>query len=167
MDELNFEQEWMKLRQASRVTLNIGGERFNLRWEKMNKLPNSRLGMVFHAANIEEVMELCDELDFTNNEIYFDRPSKTVHGIIDYYRTGKLHMGNDTCIISFYDDLCYWGIDDNFFEPCCNLQYRQRKENAIDEIFKVDEFEKEAELRPKQTTFTNIQFTLSVINFYF
>ena len=127
---------------ATRIILNVGGKKHDIRWKTLEKIPNSRLGRLKNSKSIEDMLELCDEIDFDHNEIYFDRPAKSFSSIIDYYRTGKLHAANDMCIISFFEDLKFWGIDDNFFEPCCNFNYHQQKEEAFEEIVKIDAFEK-------------------------
>lgn len=127
---------------STRIVINVGGKKHDVRWKTLEKIPNSRLGKIRAANNVDEMLELCDEIDFSQNEIYFDRPGKSFSSIIDYYRTGKLHAANDLCIISFFEDLNFWGIDDNFFEPCCNFNYHQSKEEAFEEILKIDAFEK-------------------------
>jgi len=121
---------------STRIVLNVGGKKHDVRWKTLERIPNSRLGKIRNAKTVEEILGLCDEIDFSLNEIYFDRPGKSFSSIIDYYRTGKLHAANDMCIISFF------GIDDNFFEPCCNFNYHQLKEEAFEEIIKIDAFEK-------------------------
>ena len=68
------------------------------------------------------------------NEIYFDRHSNTFDFIINFYRTGKLHLNDNLCVLSLNNDLAYWGIEEYFFESCCHLKYHQR----IDAILEVD-----------------------------
>ncbi len=131
-----------KLFNSTRIILNVGGKKHDVRWKTLERIPNSRLGKIRRAESVDEVLDLCDEIDFGLNEIYFDRPGKSFSSIIDYYRTGKLHAANDMCIISFFEDLSFWGIDDNFFEPCCNFNYHQNKEDAFEEIIKIDAIER-------------------------
>jgi potassium voltage-gated channel delayed-rectifier subfamily S protein 2 len=45
-----------------------------------------------------------------------------------------LHLINDICILAFYDDLVYWGIDEFYFETCCLVKYFQKKDEANLEI---------------------------------
>jgi len=127
---------------STRIIINVGGKKHDVRWKTLERIPNSRLGKIRNAKTIAGILNHCDEIDLEINEIYFDRPGKSFSSIIDYYRTGKLHAANDMCIISFFEDLKYWGIDDNFFEPCCNFNYHQLKEDAFAEIIKIDAFEK-------------------------
>lgn len=165
MDKKIDEIDFNRLTQSSRIILNVGGEKHDVRWETLNNLPNSRLGRLCKARNIHDLLELCDEIDFINSELYFDRPAKSFNAIIDFYRTGKLHTAQDLCIISFHEDLIYWGIDDHFFSPCCNLNYHQLKENALEEIVNIDQLEKADLVKTKEIEITTTTFILSVIVF--
>jgi len=73
------------------------------------------------------------------NEFFFDRSPRSFYPILNFYRTGKLHLAEDVCAISFSDDLTYWGITDVHFDVCCLPKYRQKKEFVNEEVKKVIE----------------------------
>ena len=119
-------------------------------WRTLSRLPNTRLG---HLAKLrkatlpstrpmayDEVMRFCDDYDLSTGEYFFDRHPRSFTSIINFYRTGKLHLVDDICVISFHDDLIYWGIDEYYLELCCQNKYHQRKDHVLEEM------KKEAEL---------------------
>ena len=47
--------------------------------------------------------------------------------ILNFYRTGRLHIMDDMCVHDFTEDLQYWGIDPIWLELCCESKYTTRK----------------------------------------
>ena len=48
--------------------------------------------------------------------------------ILNYYRTGKLHVPTDVCGPLFESELAFWGLDESQIEPCCWNSYRAHRE---------------------------------------
>ena len=130
---------------AKRVILNVGGVKHEVMWKCLEKWPNSRLGKIRFAKKIEDIIELCDDVNFLENEIFFDRHSSSFSAVLNFYRTGKLHVVEDICTFSFQEDLCYWGVDECFLEDCCNLKYQQKMDVILEEMKKEEDAEKEEE----------------------
>ena len=136
----------MDILNENRIILNVGGERHEVLWKSLSRLPNSRLGKIFYLKTqnkIEEIKDLCDDYNPTANELFFDRYSNSFGSLLSFYRTGKLHLIDNICVVSFHEDLNYWGIEECFLESCCQLVYQQKRDYIQEEMRKAEEAEKE------------------------
>ena len=50
---------------------------------------------------------------------YIIRHPRSFNTILNFYRTGKLHITDDVCVLALSDDLFYWRIDEALFDSCC------------------------------------------------
>ena len=55
---------------------------------------------------------------------------------MNFYRTHKLHVVDEMCVLAFSDDLEYWGVDELYLESCCQNKFNTRKEHVLDEMKK-------------------------------
>ena len=122
------------------VVINVGGIRFYVSWALLERLPQTRLGKLRRAKSTADILELCDKFNLDDNEYYFDRHPRNFGAVINFYRTGRLHLGEEGCPVAFRQDLDFWGIDELYLEPCCQQRYYQARELlGIDRIEKVEE----------------------------
>ncbi|XP_023321006.1 potassium voltage-gated channel protein Shab [Eurytemora carolleeae] len=122
------------------VIINVGGIRFYVTWSLLQRLPQTRLGKLKEMRYSDQILNLCDKYNLEENEFYFDRHPRSFGAIVNFYRTGKLHLGEEGCVIAFKQDLDYWGIDELYLEPCCQQRYYQTRElMSLDRAEKVEE----------------------------
>ena len=133
-------EELLKRRNKSkRVTLNVGGQRHEVLWSTLERIPNTRLGRLRDCVTHDAIMSLCDDYDIVQNEYFFDRHPTAFSTVIDFYRTGKLHLLDDICIMSYSDELEFWGIEEYYMEQCCLNKFNQRRDHMLEEMRKDKE----------------------------
>ncbi|XP_066540130.1 potassium voltage-gated channel subfamily V member 1 [Hoplias malabaricus] len=107
--------------------INVGGSRYILSQELLASHPETRLGKLALSTR-DSALDLCDDADFLENEFFFDRNSQTFQYIMNFYKTGHLHVREELCVVSFLQEIEYWGIDELRIHNCCRDKYYRRKE---------------------------------------
>lgn len=114
-------------------TVNVGGSRFVLSQQALSCFPHTRLGKLAVVvasyrrlgalAAAPSPLELCDDANPVDNEYFFDRSSQAFRYVLHYYRTGRLHVMEQLCALSFLQEIQYWGIDELSIDSCCRDRY--------------------------------------------
>lgn len=106
-----------------RVFINIGGIRHETYRSTLKNIPDTRLSWI-----AEESATHSPDYDPVNKEFFFDRHPQVFSHILNYYRTGNMHVPYDVCGPLFEEELQYWGMDDTQVESCCWTTYRQHRD---------------------------------------
>merc|ERR1712038_199374 len=117
-----------------RVTINVGGVRHDVLWKVLELLPYSRLGLLAKSQSHEEILSLCSDYNLQENEYFFDIHPRSFNTILNFYRTGKLHITDDVCVLALSDDLFYWRIDEALFDSCCLDKFIDKRELLVTEM---------------------------------
>lgn len=59
---------------------------------------------------------------------FFDRDPEIFRFVLDYYRTGELHLPTNICGPFVRKELIFWGIDEALIDPCCMPAYMRYDE---------------------------------------
>ena len=108
--------------------------RHEVMWRMLEQIPDSRLGRLSRATTNQDILELCSDYSLVDNEYFFDRHPRSFNTILNFYRTGKLHVADEMCVLAFNDDLDYWGISDIYLETCCTFKFATKREQVEEEM---------------------------------
>ena len=112
----------------------------------LEKRPLTRLGMLAKAKTHQDIVNLVDAYSLVDNEIYFDRDPATFNCVLNFYRTDRLHVLDEICILDYADDLEFWKIRELNIEICCFDKFNARRDHILSELQKEKHTQSEAEV---------------------
>ncbi|KAL8621299.1 hypothetical protein ACOMHN_008124 [Nucella lapillus] len=96
------------------VKFNIGGTIFETYWSTLHKLPGSPLA--------DEAF-LQKHFQKDRKQYFFDRDPDVFGAILNYLRTGELHLPTKYCGPAVKTEMEFWGIEEDEIEECCWTSY--------------------------------------------
>ncbi|KAK0137802.1 Potassium voltage-gated channel subfamily S member 3 [Merluccius polli] len=123
--------------EEDRVRLNVGGVRHQVERDTLLRFPHTRLARLLRCRGELSILELCDDYSPADGEYYFDRNPRMFLCVLNFYRTGCIHMMEELCVYSFSQEIEYWGIQELYLSPCCSNWYQERKEYIEDRDWDV------------------------------
>ncbi|XP_075901968.1 A-type voltage-gated potassium channel KCND3 isoform X2 [Nelusetta ayraudi] len=106
-----------KRRQDELLVLNVSGRRFQTWRTTLDRYPDTLLG-----SSEKEFF-----YDEEAREYFFDRDPDIFRSVLNFYRTGKLHYPRYECILSYDEELAFFGIVPEIIGDCCYEEYKDRK----------------------------------------
>jgi len=101
---------------GEKLTLNVSGRQYAAWLRTIERFPDTLLG----SAEREYFR------DADSGEYFFDRDPDLFRYILNYYRTGRIHMPRDVCFTAFVDELAFFGIRTDIIADCCHEEYEDR-----------------------------------------
>ncbi|KAJ3606478.1 hypothetical protein NHX12_025999 [Muraenolepis orangiensis] len=119
------------------VRLNVGGVLHQVERDVLLRFPHTRLARLLGCRGELSILELCDDYCAGDGEYYFDRSPRVFLCVLNFYRTGRLHMMEELCVYSFGQEIEYWGVPELHLGPCCGGWYQERKSYIEDREWDV------------------------------
>ena len=109
-------------------------------WSQLEKKPLTRLGRLARAKTHEDILELADGYSLANNEIYYDRDPAIFNTLLNFYRTNRLHLLDEICVLDYEEELDFWMVQELRIEICCIDKFTARRDAIVEEIAKEKAF---------------------------
>ncbi|XP_060064826.1 potassium voltage-gated channel protein Shaw-like [Ylistrum balloti] len=92
------------------IHFNVGGTRFSTTWATLQRIPNSKLGRLQESIHASQLAQ---------TDFFFDRNPAVFGSVLDYYRTGVLHLPETVCGRQIREELAFWEIPAGLVSNCC------------------------------------------------
>uniref|UniRef100_A0A3Q2ZPB0 Potassium voltage-gated channel, delayed-rectifier, subfamily S, member 3a n=2 Tax=Kryptolebias marmoratus TaxID=37003 RepID=A0A3Q2ZPB0_KRYMA len=112
------------------INVNVGGFRQRMDHTVLRRFPQTRLGRLLCCSSKEAILELCDDFSPFDMEYYFDRSPSFFCYILNFYLTGKIHLVDGLCVVSFVQEIEYWGIKERHLDLCCSSRFLELMEQT-------------------------------------
>ncbi|KXJ23096.1 potassium voltage-gated channel protein Shal [Exaiptasia diaphana] len=128
---------------TKRITINVGGRKFIVKENVFEKFPYSLLG------NLRKY----SYYDKEKKEYFFDRDPDAFRYVLDYCRTGRLHVSDEECFTGLLDELDFFRIptSDIYNCTCCEEETSFNIQQIIDKRIEQAQGKKHVKYIPQTT----------------
>ena len=92
------------------IRLDVGGTLFVTTSKTLASVPDTRLSALSKSSA---------EFSKETNSYFFDRNPELFNWVLDYYRTGELHLPKNVCGAAIRNEMEYWQIGSGSISDCC------------------------------------------------
>ncbi|XP_075993731.1 delayed-rectifier potassium channel regulatory subunit KCNS3-like [Genypterus blacodes] len=132
------------------INVNVGGFKRRMKHDHLKRFPHTRLALLLGCSSREAILELCDDFIPSEMEYFFDRSPLFFRYILNFYLTGKLHLKEGLCVVSFSQEIEYWGIEERYLDSCCRYKFSKLKKLAEDHSSDESSSDSSMELFPSE-----------------
>uniref|UniRef100_A0A3Q3M3R7 Potassium voltage-gated channel, delayed-rectifier, subfamily S, member 3a n=1 Tax=Mastacembelus armatus TaxID=205130 RepID=A0A3Q3M3R7_9TELE len=111
------------------IKVNVGGFKQRMEHTVLKRFPQTRLGRLLCCSSKEAILELCDDFSPSEIEYFFDRSPLFFCYILNFYLTGKIYLVEGLCVVSFFQEIEYWGIKECHLDLCCSNKLHELMES--------------------------------------
>ena len=106
LDAMVIQEPVLSKNKYRTAIIDIGGTHYRSKITNFPRYPASRLGQIFRATSIDEILLYCNGFTPANPPVlYFDRSEDNFTSILDLYRFKELHLCGENCALVIKDDL--------------------------------------------------------------
>ncbi|XP_074517012.1 delayed-rectifier potassium channel regulatory subunit KCNS3-like [Sebastes fasciatus] len=120
------------------INVNVGGFKQRMEHDVLKRFPQTRLSRLLCCSSEEAALELCDDFSPSEMEYYFDRNPRFFCYVLNFYLTGKIHLVDGLCVLSFSQEIKYWGIKERHLDFCCSNKFHELMDLAEDKSWDQD-----------------------------
>ncbi|XP_071098187.1 potassium voltage-gated channel protein Shaw-like [Haliotis cracherodii] len=112
-----------------KMIFNVGGTKFQTLRETLNGCESTRLS---------DELFLNTHYDTDGCEYFFDKDPEMFRSVLNYVRSGKLHLPATLCGPMIKEEMEFWGLSEIDIEPCCWAVYNNWTStvNALEQLEK-------------------------------
>ena len=110
---------------------------FNIRGSIFQTLHSTIFKSTHYVGRLHNHVYLKRHYDEENNEYFFDRDPRAFRVVLNYLRTGFLHVQLDLCYPLLKVELEYWGVPIKALEPCCWFKFSTQRK-SLDNLKRLE-----------------------------